>query len=185
MSRHRRVRLLSSPAHSRAWPFVVAKATQVCRRNRNQPGSDLRATALARSDHPTASGESAPSVTLPPTSLPAIVWCGDTPVLQSPDPGTRRSTRATQVAHKRKRRLISTSASQAPKTALKERRTVRPRPEECTGVARSRQSSRFVTIRHDSTCHVTICSLPATVCLRIASLGGNAEWRDSRNRHFR
>ena len=97
MSRHRRVRLLSSLAHSRAWPFVVAKATQVCRRNRNQPGSGLRATALARSDHPTASGESAPSVTLPPTSLPAIVWCGDTPVLQSPDPGTRRSTRATQA----------------------------------------------------------------------------------------
>ena len=85
VSRHRRVRLLSSLAHSRAWPFVVAKATQVCRRNRNQPGSGLRATALARSDHPTAAGESAPSVTLPPTSLPAIVWCGDTPVLQSPD----------------------------------------------------------------------------------------------------
>ena len=89
--RHRRVRLLWSPAHSRAWPFVVAKATQVCRRNRNQPGSGLRATALARSDHPTASGESAPSVILPPTSPTAIVWCGDTPVFQleaTQSPGT-------------------------------------------------------------------------------------------------
>ena len=33
------LRLLSSPAHSRAWPFAVARATQVCRRTRNQTGS--------------------------------------------------------------------------------------------------------------------------------------------------
>ena len=97
MFRHRRVRLLWSPAHSRAWPFVVAKATQVCRRNRNQPDSDLRATALvARSDHPSAAGESsAPSVTLPPTLPPAIVWCGDTPVPQLP--GDRREQHKTQA----------------------------------------------------------------------------------------
>ena len=32
------LRLLSSPAHSRACPFAVARATQVYRRKRNQPG---------------------------------------------------------------------------------------------------------------------------------------------------
>ena len=75
------LRLLSSPAHSRACPFAVARATQVYRRKRNQPGINQRAIALARSDHPTATGESAPSVTLPPTSPHVIVWCGDTPVV--------------------------------------------------------------------------------------------------------
>ena len=158
--RHRRVRLLWSPAHSRAWPFVVAKATQVCRRNRNQPGSGLRATALARSDHPTAAGESAPSVTLPPTSPPAIVRCGDTPVFQSP--GDRREQ------HKRKPRLIFTSASQAAKIALKERHTVRPRPEECAGVARPRQSpSAIATIRHDLTLHRALRRMAGLVFLLV------------------
>ena len=61
--------------------FAVARATQVYRRKRNQPGINERAIALARSDHPTATGESAPSVTLPPTSPHFIVWCGDTPVV--------------------------------------------------------------------------------------------------------
>ena len=86
-----------------------------------------------------------------PTSPPAIVRCGDTPVFQSP--GDRREQ------HKRKPRLIFTSASQAAKTALKERHTVRPRPEECAGVARPGQSpSAIATIRRDlpSWCHVTI-----------------------------
>ena len=36
-----------------------------CRRNRNHPGSGRRATTLTRSDHPTATGESAPSVMTP------------------------------------------------------------------------------------------------------------------------
>ena len=36
------LRLLSSPAHSRACPFAVARATQVYRRKRNQPGINLR-----------------------------------------------------------------------------------------------------------------------------------------------
>ena len=31
--------LLSSPAHSRAWPFAVARTTQVCRRDCDQPDS--------------------------------------------------------------------------------------------------------------------------------------------------
>ena len=47
----------------------------------HQPGCGRRATALARSDHSTATEEPAPSVTLPPTSVHVIVWCGDTPVL--------------------------------------------------------------------------------------------------------
>ena len=34
-----------------------------------QPGCGLRATAIARSDYPAAAGESAPSVTIPPTYL--------------------------------------------------------------------------------------------------------------------
>ena len=86
---------------------------------------------------------------LPPTSPPAIVRCGDTPAFQSP------SDRREQ--HKRKPRLIFTSASQAAKSVLEERHKVRPRPEECAGVARSRQSSSaIVTIRHDLSCHVTI-----------------------------
>ena len=45
-----------------------------------------------------------PSVTLPPTSPHAIVWCGDTPVLQSPGDRRERS--------KRKPRLGPMSASQ-------------------------------------------------------------------------
>ena len=38
------LRLLSSPAHSRACPFAVARATQVYRRKRNQPGINKRAS---------------------------------------------------------------------------------------------------------------------------------------------
>ena len=73
-------RLLSSPTHSHAWPFAVARATQVCRRNHNQSGTVWRAIALARSDHPAATGESDPSVTLPRTSPPAIVWYQQAPI---------------------------------------------------------------------------------------------------------
>ena len=47
----------------------------------HQPGSGQRATALARSGHSAATEEPAPSVTLPPTSVHVIVWCGDTTVL--------------------------------------------------------------------------------------------------------
>ena len=38
-------------------------------------------TALARSDHSAATEEPAPPVTLPPTSVHVIVWCGNTPVV--------------------------------------------------------------------------------------------------------
>ena len=50
----------------------------------HQPGSGLRATALARSDHSTAAEEPAPFVTLPSTSVHVIVRCGDTPIVHRP-----------------------------------------------------------------------------------------------------
>ena len=56
----------------------------LCRRNRNHPGSGRRASTPTRSDHPIATGESAPSVTATPKSPHANVWYGDAPVLQSP-----------------------------------------------------------------------------------------------------
>ena len=58
-----------------------------CRRNRNHPSrGGRRAITLTRSDHPTATGESAPSVMTPtPKSPHANAWYGDAPVLQSPD----------------------------------------------------------------------------------------------------
>ena len=115
-------RLLSSPTHSHAWPFAVARATQVCRRNHNQSGTVWRAIALARSDHPAATGESDPSVTLPRTSPPAIVWYQQAPILQS-NPSID---------------VTDTSASRAwvhvdqpaPKTARKASQKVIYRPEE-------------------------------------------------------
>ena len=60
----------------------------------HQPGGGSRATAFARSGHSAATEEPAPSLTLPPTSVHVIVWCGDTPVFL---PVTRRSIRATQA----------------------------------------------------------------------------------------
>ena len=77
-------RLLSSPAHSQhlairsgqSHPGLHADATA------SSPAAvEELANAFARSDDPAASGESAPSVTLPPASLHAIVWCGDTPAV--------------------------------------------------------------------------------------------------------
>ena len=56
----------------------VARATQICstrnrNHDRNHPGGGRRATALARSDHPTATAESAPSVNPPPNSPHAVL----------------------------------------------------------------------------------------------------------------
>ena len=52
-----------------------------CRRNRNHPGSGRRAITFKRSDHPTATGESAPSVMTPTPKPPhANAWYGDAPV---------------------------------------------------------------------------------------------------------
>ena len=92
-------------------------------------------------------------------SKPDVQWwlslnssSGDTPVLQSP--GDRR-----REQHKRKPRLIfTTSASQAPKIALKEKQTGRPRPEEFalgSHGGRGSRRARFATISHDLPCHDT------------------------------
>ena len=60
--------------------------------------SALCVTALARSDHSTTTEEPAPSVTLPPTSVHVIVWCGDTSVLlRSLDDRCERNKRASRA----------------------------------------------------------------------------------------
>ena len=61
----------------------MARATQVFRRNLNQPGTVRRVIALARSDHPAVTSESEPPVTHPRTSPPAIAWYQQEPILQS------------------------------------------------------------------------------------------------------
>ena len=142
-------RLLSSPTHSHAWPFAVARATQVCRRNHNQSGTVWRAIALARSDHPAATGESEPSVTLPRTSPPAIVWYQQAPILQSNPTIDVTDTSASRAwVH---------VGQPAPKTALKASHKALYRPEECLGSHGARPRQRgLVTNRHKSSCHVTI-----------------------------
>ena len=74
----------------------------------HQPGSGRRVTALARSDHSTATEEPAPSETLPPTSVHVICHR----VVRrhtSSSSVTRRSMRATQACEPR---LECTLASQ-------------------------------------------------------------------------
>ena len=145
-------RLLSSPTHSHAWPFAVARATQVCRRNHNQSGTVSRAIVITRSDHPTATGESEPSVTLPRTSPPAIVWYQQAPIIQSdPAIGVTDTSASRAWVH---------VGQPAPKTALKASHKVLYRPEECLGSHGARPRQRgLVTNRHKSSCHVTILRL--------------------------
>ena len=109
----------------------------------HQPGSSRRATALARSDHSAATEEPAPSVTLPPTSVHAIVWCGDTPVLlRSLDDRCERR-------HKRANRAWSGRWPASPKGASKVSHEARRSSEECVGPARIAPSQlRIATIRH-------------------------------------
>ena len=131
VSRHHRVPHVASSRRSpsrvsRAWPFAVARATQVFRRNHNQSGTVSRVIAIARSDHPTATGESEPSVTLPRTSPPAIGHRVVPTGTHSPElPSDRRDR------HKREPR-----AGPAPTTALKASHKVHCRLEERLGVAR-------------------------------------------------
>ena len=108
---------------------------------------DRMATALSGSGHSTAKEEHAPSVTLPPTSPHAIVWCGDTPVLQSPDDRRERG--------KRKPRLGPSHSGQSapkPKDSTKASHETRNRPEECLGstMAGRPRELLFVTKRHQS-----------------------------------
>ena len=107
---------------------------------------DRIATALSGSGHSAAKEEHAPSATLPPTSPHAIVWCGETPVLQSPV--IRRSTRARQAqaapgAH---------AGQSAPKTPSKRATRLATGPRSAWTarwqVGREHCLSRNVTKRH-------------------------------------
>ena len=120
-------RLLSSPAHSHAWPFAVAKATQVCTR--------IRTSRVA--------GEESPSSRDPTTRLDR--YGGGRAIRDSPSdvgachrvvrrhtccsPVTRRSMRATQA-----RATPGVSGGQpAPNAASKLSHEARRSSEECAG----------------------------------------------------
>ena len=94
----------------------------------HQPGSGRRATVLARSEHSAATEEPAPSVTLPPTSVHVIVWCGDTPVVLR-SLGDRCERHKTQA-----RAAPGVHVGQsAPKAASKVSHEARRSSEECVG----------------------------------------------------
>ena len=63
----------------------MAAATQFRRFKRSHLTGIGAPSPPSGSGHSTATEEPAQSGTLPPTSPHAIVWCGDAPVLQSPD----------------------------------------------------------------------------------------------------
>ena len=135
-------RLLSPlVAHSaRAWPFAVATATQFRRFKRSRLTGIGVPSSPSGSDHSTATEEPTQSVTLPPTSPHAIVWCGDTSVLQSS--GDRRER------GKRKPRL-GPCRPVSPKDSTKASHETRNRPEECLDDdGRSVASTVCVTKRH-------------------------------------
>ena len=106
---------------------------------------DRIATALSGSGHSTAKEEHAPSVTLPPTSPHAIVWCGDTPVLQSPDDRRERG--------KRKPRLGPMPASQPQRLHQSEPRD----SQQARGVPGQRDGrSAASTVCHETPQNATI-----------------------------
>ena len=135
---------------SRAWPFAAARATQICRCNRNQSGTVLRAIALARSDHPAAMGESEPSVTLPRTPPPAIVLYQQGPILQSYP--------AIDVTDASASRAWVHVGQPAPKAVLKASHKVLYSPRSACGVVWCQTAivRGLVANCHDSPCHVTI-----------------------------
>ena len=108
----------------------------------HQPGSGLGATVLARSDHSAATEEPAPSVTLPPTSVHVIVWCGDKPVvLRSLDDRCER--------HKRANRAWSVRWPASPKGRIESEPRGPSQLRGVRGVARMAPSQlRIVTVRH-------------------------------------
>ena len=75
-------RLHSSPTRTRLLAILSGQNHPVLWTQAQPSDWDRIATALSGSGHSTAKEEHAPSaVALPPTSLHAIVWCVDTPVL--------------------------------------------------------------------------------------------------------
>ena len=138
-------RLLSSLSYSHAWPFGTIRSGQShpgLYTQPHQPGSGRRVTALARSNHSTATEEPAPSVTLPPTSVHVIVWCGDTPVvLRSLDDRCER--------HKRASRAWSARWPASPKGRIGTEPRGPSQLRGVRGVARIAPSQlRIVTTRH-------------------------------------
>ena len=135
---------LSSPlvAHSaHAWPFAVATATQFRRFKRSRLAGIGAPSSSSGSDHSTATEEPAQSVTLPPTSPHAIVWCGDTPVVHRPlDDRCER--------HKRASRAWSACWPASPKGRIESE----PRgPSQLRGVRGvSTNHTVPITNRHDS-----------------------------------
>ena len=131
-------------------PFLVARPLTrlAIRSDKSHPGLQTqpqpvrnlwKAIALARSDHPTAMGESEPSVTLRRTSPPAIVWYHQEPR------GSTETQRHPAID------ATDTSASRtwvhvgqpALKTALKASHKAHYRPEECLGSHGARPRLRF------------------------------------------
>mgnify|MGYP004210666867 CR=1 FL=1 len=138
----------------------MARATQVYRHNRNQSDTVLRVITLARSDHPISMGESEPSVTLPRTSPPAIVWYQQAPIIQSdPAIGVTDTSASRAWVH---------VGQPAPKTALKASHKALYRPEECLGSHGARPRQRgLVTNRHKSSSEGG-AALNYTSCTRAA-----------------
>ena len=159
---------LSSPlvAHSaNAWPFAVATATQFHRFKRSRLTGIGAPSPPSGSDHSTATEEPAQSATLPPTSPHAIVWCGDTPVLQSPDDRRERG--------KRKPRLGPMSASQPPKLHQSEPRD----PQHARGVpAQNDGRSAASTVFHETPKNVTILATFSGHFRARARAGNSAFW---------
>ena len=86
--------LLSSPPHSRAWPFAVTRATQFRRRKHCRPTGTGEPPLPSGSGYSAAAEKPAPSMTLPPTSL--IAACHRVVLRGTHSPVNRRATRATQ-----------------------------------------------------------------------------------------
>ena len=120
------------------WPSHQGLYTQP-----HQPGSGRRVTVLARFDHSAATEEPAPSVTLPPTSVNVIVWCGDTPVV------LRRSLGDRCERHKRASRAWSAGWSVSTKGRVESEPRGPSQLRGVRGVARTAPSQlRIATIRH-------------------------------------
>ena len=134
---------LSAPlaAHSSIRLAIRSGQSHPVSWTQSQPSDwDRVATALSGSSNSTAKEEHAPSVTLPPTSPNAIVWCGDKPVLQSPGDRRKRG--------KRKPRL-GPCRPVSPKDPIKASHETRNRLEECLGsTIAGRPRALFVTKRH-------------------------------------
>ena len=109
-------RLVSSLSYLHAWPFAVAKATQVCTRNCTSPVAvEEESHRPRRAIRPLGRYEGdAQTVPLPPTSVHVIVWCAETHLLftghstvDASDTSARRAWSARWAASPKGRRIGS------------------------------------------------------------------------------